>query len=97
MTNNIHKELSYYESLYQCLCCSFSEAYLKGSKWYVGERLTDWFYNVEGNFSEFRSKFEKYGYIKEILDIFITNDIEESYGNEKNENFSECIDIIENA
>lgn len=74
MTNSIHQELSNYEALYQCLCCNYSDAYLKGSKWYVGDRLTDWFYDIESTFVDFRKKFEKYGYIKEILDTFMEKD-----------------------
>ena len=37
-------EIDHYEILYQGLCSQYSDAYLKGSDWYVGDSLKEWWY-----------------------------------------------------
>lgn len=66
------EEITIYESLYHLLCSNYSPAYLKGSDWYVGENLKDWWLKVEGSVKEYKKKYNKYLYIKEIL-IFGSN------------------------
>lgn len=81
LRNKFRNELSHYESLYQCLCCSFSDAYLEGSQWYVGEKLTEWFYTIDIESKSLIEKLEKYEYIKEIIDMFMKYDSYNDIGN----------------
>ena len=57
-------DIDYYEPLYQGLCASYSTAYLKGSKFYVGTSLKTWLFSF--NFDR-----NKYIYIKGILNEWI--------------------------
>lgn len=57
-------DIDYYEPLYQGLCASYSTAYLKGSKFYVGTSLKTWLFSF--NFDR-----DKYIYIKGILNEWI--------------------------
>lgn len=67
------EEITLYESLYHLLCSNYSPAYLKGSNWYVGESLSEWWLKVEGSMKEYKKKYKKYLYIKEILIYGIPN------------------------
>lgn len=66
------KDIDYYEPIYQCLCSQYSEAYLKGSSFYVGNSLKEWWVNLSNSVVENRIKFKKYEYIKDILDNWIS-------------------------
>ncbi len=72
--DNIFNEVMHYESLYHCLCSSFSKAYLEGSDWYIGESLVDWWLCVESDVNSYNKKFDKFDYIKEIIDMFMNKD-----------------------
>ena len=61
----------HYESIYQCLCANYSEAYLKGSDFYVGDCLYDWWVQIETEKEKKKEKNMKWVYIKNILDDFI--------------------------
>ena len=74
LLDNIFNEVMHYESLYHCLCSSFSKAYLEGSDWYIGESLVDWWLCVESDVNSYNKKFDKFDYIKEIIDMFMNKD-----------------------
>jgi len=59
-----------YEPIYQCFCSAYSEAYLKGSTFYVGQILEDWWIEETTNCKE---KLLKWVDLKEILDKFVTD------------------------
>jgi len=57
-----------YEAVYQCLCARYSDSYLKGSDFYVGDILENWWIEKPENCEE---KLMKWVKIKETLDSFL--------------------------
>lgn len=70
--NNLFKPkftLDHYETLYHGLCSQYSEAYLQGSDWYVGESLKHWWFYQASKVMDL----DKLLYIYNILEIWIDN------------------------
>ena len=61
------KNMEYFEKKYQTLISKYSEAYLIGSKWYVGKSFKEYIFKLSLN----NLYVEQLEYLREILITFI--------------------------
>lgn len=73
----IVNKIKFYEPYYFELNCNYSDAYLQGSPWYVGESLEEW-WNKCGKVYTFRKNYKKLKSIFLFLDSIFFKKIDVS-------------------